>query len=171
MGIIKTSLQDLNLNLLTSKNPNCYLILVEMAGMLINRNVIKQWVESFIHSDERETDRHIDDLGVTSIHKREWIMYSLNIHDTIKELYPDLKVIVLIYQNCRYKDLVSVNTSLLKGVYTPPVIILYKGSLSSVLFDDAVYSDSVSRQFNMNAYVRDDFDLGDCCVFLTKEQK
>ena len=98
-------------------------------------------------------------------------MYSLNIHDTIKELYPDLKVIVLIYQNCRYKDLVSVNTSLLKGVYTPPVIILYKGSLSSVLFDDAVYSDSVSRQFNMNAYVRDDFDLGDCCVFLTKEQK
>lgn len=137
-----------------------------MDGILINRNTIKQWVESFVNSDNNETDKHIDDFAVTSVPKNKWIMYAINIYTFIKEYYPDIKVIVLIHQKCRYKELCSVKASQFKDVFTPPSIILYKGALSSVLFDDVIYSDSISNKINMNAYIRN--DNGEWDVFLTE---
>lgn len=134
--------------------------------MLINRTVIKLWVESFLNSEESETDRHIEDFTIVPIPKSGWIICAFNIFDIIKEYYPSLQVIVLIHQKCRSKNLCSVKSSLLRGLYTPPSIILYKGELNSILFDDVTYSNSISIQFNMNAYVRNDNDEWD--VFLTE---
>ena len=51
-----------------------------MDGIFINRNTIKQWVESFVNSDNNETDKHIDDFAVSSVPKNKWIMYYVFLH-------------------------------------------------------------------------------------------
>ena len=136
-----------------------------MDGILINKNIVKQWVESFLDSKNNEMDKHIDDLIDTPIPKSGWIVCAFKIFTLIKNSYPNLQVIMLIHQKCRSNNLLSVKATQLRGLYTPPSIILYRGPLNSMLCDNVVYSESISNQFNMNAYIRNEDDEWE--VFLT----
>lgn len=140
-----------------------------MDGMLINKSYLMNWVDKFINSKEIEVDMHIDDIIGQSIHKKNWIDVALQLFNLVTLTRKQIHTFVLIRQKTKNRGIEVVNTSQLRGIVTPPSIILYKGSQESVLFDNSFYSVSISNQFNVPAYVHYDSDY-ECDVFIGGDQ-
>ncbi len=140
-----------------------------MDGILINNDCLIEWVNEFVQSEQKEIDKHIDDILGFTIHKAEWIKTAIQIYRTITAVDSDIRAFALIRQRVKNKQIYEVNTSQLKGIMMPPTIILYKEHQNSVLFEDCLYSASISKQFHLPAYVHYDYE-GECDVYLGGDQ-
>lgn len=140
-------------------------ILDKMDIKISNNLCIKKWVVDFMRCEQNETDKHIDDILGFTIQKSEWIKTAIQIYQTIIALDCNIRAFVLVRQKAKNNVIKTVNTSQMRGIVMPPAIILYKEHQDSILFDDCIYSASISKQFDLPAYLHYDSD-GECDVFL-----
>ena len=136
-----------------------------MDGISINNYYLRKWVEEFIQCEKNEVDKHIDDILGFTIRKTEWIKTAIQIYRAIVALDCDIRAFVLIRQKAKKIVINEVNNFQMRGIMMPPVIILYKGHQDFVLFENCLYSASISKQFDLPAYVHYDSD-GGCDVYL-----
>lgn len=133
-----------------------------MAGRLIKRKEIKQWIISYAASDEVDSEeRHIDNLVYRTVNKEQWegmiwIIYHYVV-SCINNLHLDIKAGIFACVKIKGCSPQKHDTGLTIMSFNikrmPPGIWLFRGSTVDNLFEDVIYSKQISKLYGMKAWL------------------
>lgn len=133
-----------------------------MAGKLIKRKEIKQWLISYASSGiEGCDDRHIDYLVYSTVKKEQWIDMTWIVYhfvvSCINKLHLDIKA--GIYACIKIRPCPADNQDIRLSSMSfdikrmPPSIFLYRGKSTDNLYENAIFSEQISKFYGMKAWL------------------